>query len=119
MQDDIIDHVVLKDKVTSSADDLLRLCDEHKVVTDVSQVRSEKQDLVDRWEKLRLSVQETVVSTANTGKALAEFEHRLQPVEEFIVETERKLDEEAPFSWDLLEMEDYVNKLSVSTHFFL
>ena len=101
----------------ASADELLKLCDEHKIVADIPQVRSDKQDFVDRWEKLRLNVQEATKRIGNTHKAFEEFENRLQPVEEFIVETERKLDEDAPFSWDLLEMEDQVNQLNVIVEF--
>lgn len=117
MQDDIIEHAHLKDSVTSSAEALLKSCDENKIIVDVPQVRAERQDLVDRWEQLRLTVQEVTTRTANTSKAVTEFEHRMLPVEELIVETERKLDEEAPFSWDVLEMEEYVDKLNVSNKF--
>ena len=113
LQDDIIEHCPLKESVISSADDLLKLCDEHKIVADVTQVRSDKQDFADRWERLRLNVQEATKRIGNTHKAFEEFENRMQPVEELIVETERKFDEDAPFSWDLLEMEDQVNQLNV------
>ena len=117
MQDDIIEHADLKDSVTSSFGALLKSCDQNKVVVDVPQVRAEKQDLIDRWEQLLLTVKEVTTRTASTSKAVTEFEQRMVPVEELIVETERKLDEEAPFSWDVLEMEDYVNKLNVSNEF--
>ena len=113
LQDDIIENAYLQESVTSSGDNLIKFCEEHKVV-DVSEVRNQKQDLADRWENLKLAVKEVGKTTANTRKAVTEFEDRVAPVEEMIVATERKLDEDAPFSWDLFEMEEYVNKLNVS-----
>lgn len=114
LQNDIIDHSHLHQSVNSSADDLLKSCGEYKVVSDVSQVRNERQDLSDRWDGLRLSIKETAKANKNKQKAVAEFEERVAPVDELIVASERKLDEDSPFSWDLLDMEEYVNDLNVS-----
>ena len=98
----------------TSAENLLKSCDSNKVVNDVVRVRDEKLDMVGRWEKLGLDVNEVTKKTDNLRKAVGDYEKRLAPVEEVIVAVERKLDEEKPMSWDMLEMETYVSDLNVS-----
>lgn len=114
MQDDIIEHAPLQQSVDSSADNLLDACDEHKVVADLPEVKGEKQDFVDRWERLRTAVGDVAKSTKSKQRALTEFVDSVAPVEELIIESERQLEEAAPISWDLLEMEGYIDKLNVS-----
>ena len=115
LQDDIIEHAPNYQSVISSAENLLKSCDSNKVVVDVAQVRDEKLDVVDRWDKLGLDVNEMTKKIDNLRKAVGDYEKRLAPVEEVMVAVERKLDEEQPMSWDMLEMETYVNDLNVST----
>ncbi|XP_065062306.1 titin-like isoform X4 [Rhopilema esculentum] len=114
LQDDIIEHVHLQQNVESCADALFQSYETNKITADVSQVREEKQDLIDRWERLRSNVKEVAKKTSQVEKALAEYESVVTPVEELIVQVERKLEEELPMSWDVLEMEDYLQKLNFS-----
>lgn len=114
LQDDIIEHAPNYQSVVTSAENLLKSCDSNKVVVDVAQVRDEKQDMIDRWDKLGLDVNEVTKKTDNLRKAVGDYEKRLAPVEEVMIAVERKLDEEKPMSWDMLEMETYVNDLNVS-----
>ena len=115
LQDDIIEHVQLQQNVESTADALFQSYETNKITMDVSQVREEKQDLIERWERLRLNVKEEAKKTSQVEKALAKYESVVTPVEELIVQVERKLEEELPLSWDVLEMEDYLQKLNVRT----
>ena len=63
-----------------------------------------------------MSVNEVAKNTETLRKAVNEYETRLAPVEEVIVEMQSVVDEEAPMSWDLLDMETYVRDLNVSSY---
>ena len=114
LQDDIIEHAPNYQSVVTSAENLLKSCDSNKVVVDIARVRDEKLDMVERWEKLGLDVNDVTKKTNNLRKAVGDYEKCLAPVEEVMVAVERKLDEEKPMSWDMLEMETYVSDLNVS-----
>ncbi len=98
----------------SKANDLLDACEANKVKVDIPHVKDEKHDLNDRWEKLSQTVNEVGKNTETLRKAFNDYEAKLAPVEEAIVEMESIVDEEAPMSWDLLDMESYVHDLNVS-----
>ncbi len=114
IQDDVIEHAPVHQSVNTKAGNLLDACEANKVTVDVPHIKDEKQDINDRWERLGLTVIDVAKSTETLRKAVNDYETKLAPVEEAIVEMQSIVDEESPMSWDLLEMETYVRDLNVS-----
>ena len=113
-QKDVVDNAPIHHSVNSNKDDLVNLCDTQDIVTDVPYIKDEVQHINERWDKLRADTDDLMKGTTYLQRAVDEYETALAPVEEVMVQMETIADETTPVSWDLLDMESYVNNLNVS-----